>query len=259
MPSLRFRAWVVAAAAALLPAVCAAQGVGLAVAQPLDLRMGAARASDADPAAGAKPAQATPAAPTPLLTVNKDYRLSANDLIDVELPDIDNVKRTLRINAAGLVALPLIGSVEVAGLTSEEAERRIADRYREKYLQNPQVSVFIKEFTAERITLEGAIAKPGIYPVTGQLTLLRALALAGGFAPIANSSEVVLFRVDEATKKREMFTYDVEKIRAGKGEDPAVKGDDLIVVQRDATRRLLKDSVIRDVFDTFNPFSIFAR
>ncbi len=193
------------------------------------------------------------------LTIGKDYRISANDLIEIDLPDIDALKRTLRVNAAGLVSLPLVGSVQIAGLTSEGAERRIAERYQEKYLQNPQVAVFIKEFTAERITMEGAVVKPGIYPVTGQLTLLRALALAGGFGPIANSSEVMLFRVDETTKKREMLTFDVEKIRTGKSEDPPVKGDDLIVVQRDSTRRLLKDSIIRDVFDTFNPFSILAR
>ncbi|MES2937405.1 MAG: polysaccharide biosynthesis/export family protein [Pseudomonadota bacterium] len=264
MSSLRLKAWTAAAAAVLLPALCPAQGtaggsaLGVAVAQPLDLRMGAARTSDADPAAAGttKPAPVAGAQP---LALGKDYRISANDLIDIELPDIDTTKRTLRVNAAGYVSLPLIGSAQVAGLTSEEAERRIAERYKEKYLQNPQVSVFIKEFTAERITVDGAIAKPGIYPLTGQITLLRVLALAGGFGPIADTSAVVLFRVNESSKQREMFTFDVEKIRAGKSEDPQVKGDDLIVVQRDSTRRLLKDSVIRDVFDTINPFSVFSR
>ncbi|MBA2672798.1 polysaccharide biosynthesis/export family protein [Ramlibacter sp.] len=259
MSSLRLKAWVAAAAAVLLPALCPAQGtggpaLGVAVSQPLDPRPGAARTGDAELAAAR-----SAAASAQLLTIGKDYRISANDLIEIDLPDIDALKRTLRVNAAGLVSLPLVGSVQIAGLTSEGAERRIAERYQEKYLQNPQVAVFIKEFTAERITMEGAVVKPGIYPVTGQLTLLRALALAGGFGPIANSSEVMLFRVDETTKKREMLTFDVEKIRTGKSEDPPVKGDDLIVVQRDSTRRLLKDSIIRDVFDTFNPFSILAR
>lgn len=263
MSSLRLKAWITAAAALLLPALAVGQGaggsaLGVAAAQPLDLRMGG-RASDVDtgnPSAGSKSAQN---AAVPLVTIAKDYRISGNDLIDVDLPDIDSVKRTLRVNAAGFVSLPLIGPVQIAGLTSEEAEQRIAERYKEKYLQNPQVSVFIKEFTAERITVDGAVAKPGIYPLTGQITLLRVLALAGGFGPIADSSAVVLFRVDETTKKREMLTFDVEKIRAGKSEDPLVKGDDLIVVQRDSTRRLLKDSIIRDVFDTINPFSVFTR
>ena len=76
---------------------------------------------------------------------------------------------------AGLAASEALFAA-VAGLTAQDAEKLIAARYEEKYLQNPQVSLFIKEFTTQRITIEGAVAKPGIYPVTGQLTLLRALA-----------------------------------------------------------------------------------
>jgi polysaccharide export outer membrane protein len=157
-----------------------------------------------------------------------------------------------------MISLPLIGAVQVAGFTSQELETRIADRYREKYLQNPQISVFIKEFTTERITVEGAVTKPGIFPLTGQITLLRALALAGGFGPIANSTEVMLFRVNEK-RVREVAVFDVNKIRSGTADDPVIKGDDLIVVQRDSTRALLKDSVFRDVLDSINPFSVFGR
>jgi polysaccharide export outer membrane protein len=196
--------------------------------------------------------------PMPVISLGKDYRVGPNDLIDVEVFDLDNLKRTVRVNAAGAISLPLIGAVSVAGLTSQQVEERIADRYREKYLQNPQVSIFIKEFTTERITIEGAVARPGIFPLTGQITLLRALALAGGFGPIANSSEVMLFRVNDQ-KVREVAVFDIEKIRSGKSEDPAIKGDDLIVVQRDSTRVLLKDSLFRDIIDSVNPFSALAR
>lgn len=210
--------------------------------QPLDLRVGGPQ----------------PDGTLPILSINKDYRVGANDLIDIEIMDLDNMKRTVRVNAAGMISLPLIGAVSVAGLTSQELESHIADRYREKYLQNPQVSIFIKEFTTERITVEGAVAKPGIFPLTGQITLLRALALAGGFGPIANSSEVMLFRVNE-NRVREVAVFDVNKIRSGASDDPVIKGDDLIVVQRDSTRTLLKDSVFRDILDSINPFSVFSR
>lgn len=196
-------------------------------------------------------------AAAPHANAGRDYRVGPNDLVDVEVLDLDNLKRTVRVNAAGAISLPLIGAVTVAGLTSHEVEQRIADRYRERYLQNPQVSVFIKEFTTERLTVEGAVSKPGIYPLTGQITLLRALALAGGFGPIANSSEVMLFR--NAESGRAVAVFDVDAIRAGKSPDPVIRGDDLIVVQQDTTRRLLKDSVFRDIVDSINPFSIFAR
>jgi polysaccharide export outer membrane protein len=210
----------------------------------------------ADQAQPESPRQGAPAAAsTPVLAIAKDYRIGPNDLLEVEVLDIDNMKRTVRVNAAGAVSLPLIGATPVAGLTSQEAEDRIADKYREKYLQNPQVSVFIKEFTTERITVEGAVAHPGMFPLAGQMTLLRALALAGGFGPIANPREVMLFRRNE--KQGQVF--DVEQIRSGKTEDPAIRGDDLIVVQQDSSRRVFKDSLFRDVLDSLNPFAIFAR
>lgn len=233
--------------------------VGAASAQPLDLRLGVGRSPAADAALGTDLGAASKATlATPLVALGRDYRVGPNDLMDIEVLDLDNLKRTVRVNAAGAISLPLIGAVTVAGLTSQEAEVRIADRYREKYLQNPQVSVFIKEFTTERITVEGAVSKPGIFPLTGQITLLRALALAGGFGPIANTSEVMLFRTNEQ-RVREVAVFDVEKIRSGQNDDPVIKGDDLIVVQRDGTRRLLKDSLFRDIIDSINPFSAFGR
>lgn len=223
----------------------------LAIDQPIDPRATTFRPTADAPAPNAVQA-------TPMLALGKEYRLGPNDLLDVEVLDLENGKRNVRVNAAGLITMPLIGSVVVAGLTAHEAEALIASRYREKYLQNPQVSVFIKEFTSEHITVEGAVMKPGIYPLTGKLTLLRALALAGGFGQIANSSEVMLFRQDPSGK-RQVAVFDVDEIRSGKHEDPLIRGEDLIVVQRDAGRRLLKDSLFRDIIDSINPFSVFGR
>jgi polysaccharide export outer membrane protein len=200
----------------------------------------------------------TPITPAPVMAVASDYKVGPNDLLDIEVLDLDNLKRTVRVNAAGAISLPLIGAVTVAGLTSQQIEEVIADRYREKYLQNPQVSVFIKEFTTERITVEGAVAHPGIFPLAGQMTLLRALALAGGFGPIANPQAVMLFR-NNAQRVQEVKVFDVEQIRAGKTEDPVIRGDDLIVVQQDKSRKLFKDSLLRDIVDSVNPFSIFMR
>jgi polysaccharide biosynthesis/export protein len=248
-------------------AVCVAQTgpgfttVGAAsVGQPIDPRIGVFRPASTgqSPDAAAQTAPSAQNLAVPIVSLGKDYRVGPNDLLEVEVLDLDkdNTKRTVRVNAAGAISLPLIGAIVVAGLTAQQAESHIAGRYAEKYLQDPQVSVFIKEFTTERITVDGAVMKPGIYPLTGQITLLRALALAGGFGAIADSNEVMLFRVNERGE-RQVAVFDVDKIRAGKSDDPAIKGDDLIVVQRDANRRILKDSIFRDVIDSINPFSVF--
>lgn len=250
--------YALAAASLLFSAVCAAQ-TNVQGNAPATSSGGVFQptASIPKPADSGAPPALNGQQPTPVIGM-KEYRVGPNDLLDIEVLNLENGKRTVRVNTAGVVTLPLIGSVAVAGLTQQEVEARVAGLYGEKYLQNPQVSVFIKEFTTERITVDGAVAKPGIYPLVGQMTLLRALALAGGFGQIANQSEVKLFRQGDKGQ-RQVATFNVERIRSGKDEDPLIRGDDLIVVQRDSTRALLKDSIFRDVIDSINPFSVFSR
>jgi len=191
-----------------------------------------------------------------LAGLGADYRLGANDLIDVEVYGVPDLKRTVRVNSSGMVSLALVGNMALAGMTAQQAEAAIAAKYAEKYLQDPQVSVFIKEFTTQRITILGAVARPGIYPVTGQLTLMRALALAGGRGNIANLNEVNLFRTVNQQPQQKM-TFDIDKIGSGEVADPEIVADDVIVVMRDPTRAFLRDSIFSDVVDTINPFSIF--
>jgi polysaccharide export outer membrane protein len=262
---LKFSAFV-GAAALIVQGACYAQSpkigadsMGVASA-PMDFRMDSGRpgeAMDRMTDGGVRTAPAVRNQSVPVMTLGKDYRVSPNDLIEVEIYEMESLKRTVRVNAAGAISLPLIGHLTIAGLTSEEVEQLIASRYSEKYLQNPQVSIFIKEFTTDRITIEGAVSRPGIFPLTGKLTLLRALAMAGGFGQIANTSQVIVYRVSD-NHTREQAVYDIEKIRAGKADDPPIQGDDLIVVQRDSTRVLLKDSLFRDVIDSVNPFSVLV-
>ena len=200
----------------------------------------------------ARAVDSLPASPTPRSTI-RDYRIGAEDLLEIQVFGVDQLSRTVRVNSRGQVSLPLIGPVEVAGMTAQEAEAAITARLSANYLQNPQVSLFIKEFTTQRVTIEGAVNRPGIYPLKGASTLLTSLAVAGGQAALSDMSEVMLFRAD-ASGKRTGVTYDVERIRRGEVEDPPVVNDDLIVVNRSKSRTALKDSLFKDVIDTINPF-----
>lgn len=251
--------FALAAAALLFSTVCIAQQPTTMVNSPAaaNARTGEFRPAQSNDLGRGDPAPSDPAAQaTGVAAIPKEYRVGPNDLLDVEVLNLESGRRTVRVNAGGYISMPLIGSVAVAGLTQQQVETHIAGLYGEKYLQDPQVSVFIKEFTTERISIDGAVTKPGIYPLVGQMTLLRALALAGGFGQLANAKEVKIFRQGEAGQ-RQVATFNVEQIRAGTEPDPAVRGDDLIVVQRDSTRALLKDSVFRDIVDSINPFAIF--
>jgi len=221
----------------------------LAAALPLQAQM--ATGAVATPAS-VDARSATPPLEAPA-TIDANYRIAPNDLMEFDVFGVPDMKRDVRVNASGELSLPLIGAVPVAGLTSQAAERLIADRYKEKYLMDPQVSLFIKEFTTQRVAIEGAVIRPGIYPVTGQLTLLRALALSGGFAPYADINQIVVYRNGPAGA-REQFTHDLDKVRAGQAKDPDIRPDDVIVVQRNARRAALRDSLFSDILSTLNPF-----
>jgi polysaccharide export outer membrane protein len=196
--------------------------------------------------------------PQPLDTLagmNADYRVAPNDVIEFEVYGIPELKKSLRVNSTGLVTLPLVGNLSVVGLTGQQVEQAITAAYSENYLQNPQVSVYIKEFTVRRLTIEGAVGRPGIYPVTGDLTLLRAIALAGGGAKYADLSEIMLYRKTSGSVAPKQLIYNLEAIRDGKEPDPVVVADDVIVVKRSAARTALRDSLFRDIIDSINPFS----
>lgn len=183
-----------------------------------------------------------------------EYKIGPSDLLEIAIFGQPELARTVRVDTRGRISLPLIGGVDAVGRTSQQLERLIADRLGENYLQSPQVSVFIKEFTSLRFTVEGAVNKPGVFPLVGQMTLLRALATAGGQGALSDVSEVMLFRVQPAVGSV-TFKYDVEKIRAGDMPDPLILNDDLLVVKRSKTRVALKDSVFRDLLDAIPTFS----
>jgi polysaccharide biosynthesis/export protein len=171
----------------------------------------------------------------------------------VQVFGVDQLTRTVRVNGRGMISLPLIGAVDVGGLTAQQAETLVVQKLAESYLQDPQVSLFIKEYTSQRVVIEGAVNKPGVYPLRGPTTLLQSLAIAGGQGNLSDMTEVMLFRTD-AGGRRETLTFDVEKIRSGEISDPPVVNEDMIVVKRSPGRILFRDSILRDMVDLVNPF-----
>lgn len=182
-----------------------------------------------------------------------EYRIGDQDLLEITVFQIQELNRTVRVNSSGQLSLPLIGTIQAGGKTVRDLEELIAARLAEEYLQDPQVSVFVKEFSSQRLTIEGAVGSPGIYPLKGRTTLLQALAIAGGVSDLANLQGIVVFRQVDGQKMAAIF--DLQAIRGGNAEDPQVYGDDVIVVDvsgpRSAMRRFLEAV---SVFNIFRPY-----
>lgn len=168
-----------------------------------------------------------------------DYRIGGQDLLQISVFGIDQLSQTVRVNSNGQISLPLIGSVLAGGKTIPELEADIAGKLKQGYLQDPQVTVFIQEFASQRITMEGAINKPGIFPLTGKTTLLQAIAMAGGVDDkVADLKGVVIFRQVEG--KRMGAVFDLTQVRNGTMPDPQIYGDDIIVVEQSGSKSALR-------------------
>ncbi len=224
----------------------------------------------AQPAPGAAAAPAAPSGPAPLApdaprvipvpagqVAADDYRIGPQDLLEIQVFGIDNLRREVRVSSRGTVSLPLVGTVVLAGKTGQEAEAQIAAAYAKDYLHDPQVSVFIKEFTSQRITIEGAVAKPGIYPIRGGVTLMQAIAIGGGQGQLPDLHEVMVYRREGG--ERRTYVYDLDRIRAGELEDPSLVNEDIVVVKRSPGRVALRDSLLGDVINIVNPFNYMPR
>lgn len=179
-----------------------------------------------------------------------EYRLGPQDLIEVSIFGVQDLSKVVRVNSNGQVSLPLIGSIVAGGRTIPELERELAKSYSDGFLQNPQVTIFVKEFASQRITLEGAIEKPGIYPLTGKTSLLQAIAVAGGVSALADLNGVVVFR--QVDGKRAAAVYSLRDLRKGAIDDPQLYGDDMIVVEQSgsktAFRRLIESIPVLGLF-----------
>lgn len=171
-----------------------------------------------------------------------EYRLGPDDLVRVDVFQVEGLSRKTRVNSNGEIALPLVGSVRVAGLSANEVEELLRNKLGERYLQNPQVSVAVEEFISQRVIVDGAVIKPGVYPLTGQMTLLQLFAIASGPTDLANIHEVRVFRVN-ASGKKDIISYDIDEIRRGSVKDPVLQGNDVVEIGEDFLKVVWKNII----------------
>ena len=168
-----------------------------------------------------------------------DYRLGPLDVIEVSVFEVPELTKTVQVNAGGEISLPLIGRVVAGGKSIGELEREIEAKLGKNYLQSPQVSVFVKDYTSQRITVEGAVNSPGVFAISGRTTLLQAIALAKGPDRTADQSGVIVFRTSGGSKTAAVF--DIGPIRTGQAPDPVVVGGDVVVVDQSAALAAWRD------------------
>lgn len=202
--------------------------------------------------------QMTAARPVDLQTVQivpaavAEYRIGVGDKLDVRVFQVEDLSfEELVVDTSGNINMPLIGAVRGAGRTAGEMSFEIAERLAAQYLRNPQVTVTVKEAASQKITVDGAVTKPGVYEMRGSTSLLQAVAMAEGPTRVADLTKVAVFRSIDG--RRSVALFDLAAIRQGRASDPQVLGDDVIVVD---TSRL--SSALREVVGALPALSAFA-
>ncbi|MCK5360525.1 MAG: SLBB domain-containing protein, partial [Gammaproteobacteria bacterium] len=114
-------------------------------------------------------------------------------------------------------------------------ERLIEGKLAENFLQDPRVTIFVKEYESQKITIEGFVGSPGVKSLTGKTTVLQAIAMAGGAVRLADQKKVVIFRT-VAENQVVGYKIDIHMIRSGEIKDPFVQNKDIIVVPKHGGR-----------------------
>lgn len=167
------------------------------------------------------------------------YKIGPQDLLEISVFKVPELSKSVQVAESGTINLPLLGEVRAVGQTARELERDLTTQLGAKYLQNPQVTVYVREYNSQRVTLEGAgIKKPGVYALKGRMTLLQLVATADGLSDISDS-EIAIFRQSNA--KKDAARFNVASIRSGEAEDPELVAGDVIVASTSTTKEVFNN------------------
>lgn len=177
-----------------------------------------------------------------IISEDRPYLIGPFDKLLIDVFGIEELsKKEVQTDASGRISFPLAGIVEAAGRTPAEVEKILEQRLASAYVRDPQVTVNLKETVSQVVTVDGQVKEPGLYPVIGKMTLMRAVATAKGAAEFAKLEDVVIFRTVKGQKLAAL--YNLKAIRRGTYEDPEVFANDVVVVGDSSARRLFKDAL----------------
>lgn len=177
-----------------------------------------------------------------LIGQDRPYLIGAFDKLTIDVFGIEELsKKEVQTDASGRISFPLAGVVEAAGRTPAEVEDILEERLRKGFVREPQVTVNLRETVSQVITVDGQVKEPGLYPVIGRMTLVRAVATAKGAADFAKLDDVVVFRTVGGQQYAAL--YNLKSIRRGGYPDPEVFANDVVIVGDSAAKRLFKDAL----------------
>jgi len=170
----------------------------------------------------------------------RSYVIGPFDEMTIDVFGIEEMSdRKVQVDGAGDISFPLVGTVTAGGRTPRELETELERMLRAKFVRDPAVSVNLTKTVSQVVTIDGEVTKPGLYPVLGGMTLMRAVATAEGAGEFAKLDDVVVFR--ESGGQRYAALYNLGAIRRGYYADPTIFAGDVVIVGESRARRMFRD------------------
>lgn len=162
------------------------------------------------------------------------YLIGPQDVLDIAVFQAPDVSKTVLVASEGTINLPLVGQITAAGRSPSELERDIETRLNARFLKSAQVTVTVKEYNSKRITVEGAVRSPGVFPWRGGETLMQVIARSGGLDSNVASDNIVVFRSINGVRTATRF--DFSAIHSGTEPDPPLSPGDVIAIDESNTK-----------------------
>lgn len=178
---------------------------------------------------------------TDLTAADRPSLIGPLDNIQVDVFNVPELSREVQVDASGRISMPLVGTIDARGKTAGELALAIQSALSGRYVRNPEVTVNIKSSVSQVVTIDGAVIEPGLYPVTNQMTLMRAVASAKGLSEFARVDDVVILRT--VNGQRMAGLYNIGAIRRGVYDDPPIYANDVVVVGDSPQRRAFRDFI----------------
>ncbi|MDD5136115.1 MAG: polysaccharide export protein [Candidatus Omnitrophica bacterium] len=161
-----------------------------------------------------------------------EYKLQPTDVITITVHGQPDLTTKTRITADGYISFPLLGKVSIAGLTVPELEQKLKELLEKDYLVNAQVIAFIEVYNARQVSVLGEVKTPGKYELPGEkdMTLMQAIAMAGGFTKFADITKTKVMRVENGEKKTIVINVKSITEKGDKDKDITLQAEDIVVV-----------------------------
>jgi polysaccharide biosynthesis/export protein len=181
-------------------------------------------------AAAEEAAQAPQAVQAPQQAAPNEYAVGIDDVMDISVLQPEKLMTTVVVSPDGSIAFPYIGTVVVKGQTLAQVQQTIQDKLSDGYMKYPVVSVSLKESRSRKFFVYGEVMKPGTYYINENVTVLRAITMAGGFSKFG-SSKVKILRPNKGKPGYSTVKVDIKAVMDGNAnEDMLLEPEDIIVV-----------------------------